>query len=584
MCDLDHGGIPGLFGFKARRARSARIDRQETSGSAEPEERGPSRVRAAWRATRRYRSWIVTVLAAVLLFVALVLPDRIPQLTAGAFLRLPVEALVAGAIVVMVPRRAGTVLALVVGALLGVLTILKFFDMGFYEVLSRPFDPVGDWPFLGYGLDFVSREAGTAGAVAVVSGAVLLALAVLALVALAARRLVRLAAAHRVTAGRTVTALGVVWVLCAVTGAHIAGGPVASTNAAAMAYNRAAAVPAAIHDLSVFRAEAARDAFGDTPGDQMLTALHGRDMMVAFVESYGRTAVDDPGVGAVLDKGSAQLAASGFGALSGWLISPTAGGGSWLAQSTLLSGLWIDTEQRYRELVTSKRLSLNAAFHEAGWRTVGVMPAITSTWPEGDYYGYDKLYMSKNDGYQGQTFNFSSMPDQYTLSAFQHDELDPTGRAPVMGELALLSSHTPWAPLPTSFDWDQIGDGRIFKSVDVAHDQPDEVWKDGTRIRAQYMQSVEYSVSTIVSYLEKYGTGNLVMVFLGDHEPASVIKGADADHLVPITIVAKNPAVLARVAGWNWQPGIKPAADGPVWRMDTFRDRFLTAFGSRPES
>ena len=30
---------------------------------------------------------------------------------------------------------------------------------------------------------------------------------------------------------------------------------------------------------------------------------------------------------------------------------------------------------------------------------------------------------------------------------------------------------------------------------------------------------------------------------------------------------------------WGWQPGLRPAPDAPVWRMDAFRDRFLSAFG-----
>ena len=40
-----------------------------------------------------------------------------------------------------------------------------------------------------------------------------------------------------------------------------------------------------------------------------------------------------------------------------------------------------------------------------------------------------------------------TMPDQYTLSAFQRYEPAP-GHAPVMAEIPLVSSHAPWAPLP----------------------------------------------------------------------------------------------------------------------------------------
>jgi hypothetical protein len=52
---------------------------------------------------------------------------------------------------------------------------------------------------------------------------------------------------------------------------------------------------------------------------------------------------------------------------------------------------------------------------------------------------------------------------------------------------------------------------------------------------------------------------------------------------VPVTIVAKDPAVLDRISGWGWQHGLNPGPQAPVWRMDAFRDRFLTAFG-RPGS
>ncbi|MBY8854016.1 sulfatase, partial [Saccharothrix sp. MB29] len=87
-----------------------------------------------------------------------------------------------------------------------------------------------------------------------------------------------------------------------------------------------------------------------------------------------------PVVGAALDDGTRRLAAAGYAARSAYLTSPTAGGGSWLAQATLLSGLWVDNQQRYRTLVSSDRLTLNGAFRRAGWRSVGVVPGITRAW------------------------------------------------------------------------------------------------------------------------------------------------------------------------------------------------------------
>jgi hypothetical protein len=73
-----------------------------------------------------------------------------------------------------------------------------------------------------------------------------------------------------------------------------------------------------------------------------------------------------------------------------------------------------------------------------------------------------------------------------------------------------------------------------------------------------------------------------VLVLLGDHQPASIVTGPAASHDVPITILSRDTAVMDRTSSWGWVDGMLPDPDAPVWRMDAFRDRFLTAFGPSP--
>ena len=73
---------------------------------------------------------------------------------------------------------------------------------------------------------------------------------------------------------------------------------------------------------------------------------------------------------------------------------------------------------------------------------------------------------------------------------------------------------------------------------------------------------------------------DLVVVMLGDHQPHHYVSGDDADHDVPISVIAQDPAVLRSIADWGWVPGLRPTSAAPVWPMDSFRDRFFTAFGS----
>jgi hypothetical protein len=105
------------------------------------------------------------------------------------------------------------------------------------------------------------------------------------------------------------------------------------------------------------------------------------------------------------------------------------------------------------------------------------------------------------------------------------------------------------------------------------------VWEDSSRVRAEYAKSIKYSIDSLISWVQTYGGKNLVLVFLGDHQPAPIVVGDQASHDVPVTIVAKDPAVLEKIAGWGWTTGLEPAPQAPVWPMDAFRDKFLTAFG-----
>ncbi|MEV4705129.1 sulfatase [Actinoplanes sp. NPDC049316] len=540
---------------------------------------------------RRAAGWIATGLAASVVFLALVVPDQVTRLPPGAspwatLLRVPLEALAVAAVLLALPARARVVTAGVLGALLGVLTVVKVVDVGFFAVLSRPFDPVLDWPLFADGYRFVEGSAGGAAAVGALVGAIALAVSVPVVMVLAVRRLAAVAARHRRPARVSVGVAAVAWLVLAVLGTSLVPGVyVASDSAVALARDSVLTVPAAIRDKRTFTAEVAADAFRGTAPEQLLGGLRGKDVVFAFIESYGRSAIEDPAldttVRAALDTGTRQLRDAGYAARSGFLTSPTAGGGSWLAHSTFQSGVWIDNEQRYRSLVSGDRLTLTGAFKKAGaWQTVAVEPGVTYAWPEAQFYGYDKLYDSRTLGYHGPVFGWGPVPDQFALKSFTDAEYARPGRAPLMAELTFVSSHTPWAPLPSLVGWDELGDGSMYAAQHARGQSAAQVWKDPVRVRAAYAQSITYSIDSLVSWVRTYGTDDLVLVFLGDHQPAPVVVGDKAGRDVPVTVVAHDPAVLDRVASWGWTDGLRPEPQAPVWRMDQFRDKFLTTFAA----
>jgi phosphatidylglycerophosphate synthase len=527
---------------------------------------------------------LMTLLAGALVFCALVAPNQTSDLTPTVFLRIPVEALVVVALVLVLPARSRRVVAALAGVALGMVAIVKVLDMGFFLAFGRPVNPMVDWTYLDSGVDLLSDSVGQARAIAAVVLAGVLVVGVLVLVPLAVLRLSRVVDRHRTASVQAVSAVGVVWVLCAALGLQIVpGAPVASTSAAGVAVDQVSLVRSSIIHRREFADAAKVDAFRYAPGEDLLTGLRGKDVVIVFVESYGRVALENPTVAETvlptLDGATRRLESAGFLSRSGYLTAPTFGGLSWLAHATLQSGLWVDNELLYQDLLGGDRFTLSAAFKRAGWRTVASAPANIRDWPEGEaFYGYDQLYDSRNVGYAGPKFSYATMPDQYVLAAFQRLELARTDRAPVMAEIDLVTSHTPWAPLPRMVDWQAVGDGSVFDGMPEEGEDPEEVWRAGL-VQEAFAESIDYSLNTLISFVETYADEDLVLVVLGDHQPATVVSGADASHDVPITIIAHDPAVLDRISGWGWHSGMRPGPDAPAWPMDAFRDRFLTAYG-----
>ncbi len=533
------------------------------------------------------RAWVrrlTGVLATVVVWAVLVAPDEIGALSLEAFARIPVEGLVLAALVLALPSRPATWLATLAGVMVGVVALLKLLDLGVSVAFARRFDPLGDPVYVGAGVSFLRDALGPANAYTVTVLAVLLMLTVLVLVPYAVRRAASLARGHRPVAVPVVVALAVTWGACAVTGVRIGPAePVAAASAIDLASTHVTEVRDRLRERAALAEAIADDDYADVPADRLLTALRGKDVLLVFVESYGQVALEGlPTSGALratVDADGARLEAAGYDARSAYLTSPTFGAMSWLAHSTLQSGLWIDNQGTYDLLLDRDRLTLSSAFRKAGWRSVGVVPANTMDWPEGErFYRWEELYDSRNVGYEGPRFGYGRMPDQFALHAFGRLEMDQPGRRPVMAEIDLESSHNPWVPLPRMVEPDELGDGSVFVGMEDEGPQRDETWRSAERVKAAYVRSLEYSLEALTAFLEQRADEDLVVVMLGDHWPVTTVSGTTAGHDVPVSVIANDPTVLDRIEGWGWEKGLRPTEAAPEWRMDDFRDRFLAAY------
>lgn len=501
-------------------------------------------------------------------------PNNLADLHVGCFIKLPVELLAIVLLLVLSRGRYFHFVRTVVTIILALVFLLKLADIATYAAFSRQFNPLFDSKLLVDGWNILTGTLGK------IEASIIVFVSSLGFVFLAMFVYWSLGAFQHTRARRPVAiASGIALLITSTIAAYHADNGLIQMTVAGLIVDRVTLVEKSLRDRDVFAALLGRDAVADIPVGQRLNALRGKDVIIVFIESYGESAIRDPRYSDVTDRRLAnierQISAAGLVSKSSWLLSPTSGGLSWLAHGTLLSGVWVDSQQRYDQLIGSTRPSLNSLFREAGWRSVAVMPAITMDWPESSYFGYDTVYAANNLGYRGKPFNWVTMPDQYTLSAFQKFERAGPHK-PVMAEIALISSHAPWTPIPHLIDWSTIGDGSVFNEQAIAGDSPEVVWQDQERVRSQYAISIDYTLETLGSYMVEHGS-NTVFILLGDHQPAPIITGEGASRAVPVHIVSDDPAVLEKLDAKKWTPGMMPG-NPQADTMDMFRESFVRSF------
>lgn len=515
----------------------------------------------------------------ILMALVINMPDHPDAFELDVFWRIPLEIPLLALSLIVVPRTALKWLAGFYTVLFGTFLLLKLADIGTQAAFQRPFNPYLDVKMVADGWNVLSRSTGIwAGAFALVAGIGCFG-ALLALFSWVCRFPVNLKAGLIGRVRISLFAVSTALLLLMLSGKERDWPIAVEANAAPYLVGRVELIAHSAVDMRRFEAELAKaDSLENR--QNLMARVAGKDVILIFVESYGRSAIQDtryaPLITSRLDAMEKQFDAAGYKAASRWVTSPTVGGLSWLAHGTLLSGLWIDSQARYDRLIMSERASLNRLFRKAGWQTIAAMPAITLDWPESAYFGYDRVYAAKDLGYRGQPFNWITMPDQYTLSAIQKLVRDPQPRRNVMVETALISSHAPWTPVAHMVDWKAVGDGQIFNAQASAGQSPAFVWADPNRIRDHYIRTIDYSLDAVSSYISGLGE-NAVFIVIGDHQPASVVTGPQASRDVPMHIITKDPALVQALGERGFQMGLRPK-DGTDLGMDALRDLIVDVF------
>jgi hypothetical protein len=319
-------------------------------------------------------------------------------------------------------------------------------------------------------------------------------------------------------------------------------------------------------------------ALGDGPAfDGDLSGLVGAqgaaDVLLVFAESYGVSSFEQPAQASALAAPRAALDDAihdgGRSVVSARVTAPTFGGASWLSHAALLAGVDTRDPGDHDLLLASQRPTLVRHFAHHGYRTVGWMPGLKRPWPEGAFYGFDRLADHAGIGYAGPDFGYWRIPDQAAMALLHAQELEhaPGGgaRMPRFVVFPTTSTHAPFHPLaPFVPDWPRLAAPDAYSAAQAA-----EALAAPLSMRQplpQFLDSMRYQYAWMADYLRHHAPRPLVMVVVGDHQPAALLSGPGASWEVPVHIVSDDPALLQRLLGNGFVPGLTPPTQalGPM--------------------
>ena len=363
-------------------------------------------------------------------------------------------------------------------------------------------------------------------------------------------------AATAPVAGRVVLALALVWVGCAVTGVRVAPGePVAAATAVDLASTHVTEVRDRLRE----RAELAERGSPTTTSPTCRprgcwSALRGKDVLLVFVESYGKVALwkGCPTLGpAARQRRRRQPAPGGSGLLLAQRVPHLADvRGDELAGPLDAAVRAVDRQPGHLRPAPRPRPAHSEQCVREGRLAVGghgSLPTPSHGRRESGSTDGTRWGGWTNMGYEGPRFGYGRMPDQFALESFRRLELDRPGRGeqPVMAEMDLESSPNPWVRLPRMVEPEELGDGSVFDGMPEEGERRDDVWRDADLVKAAYVRSLRVLPRRThrVRGAERRDDGtwcSSCSATIGRSPPCPGRPGHD----VPISVIANDAAVL----------------------------------------
>jgi hypothetical protein len=258
--------------------------------------------------------------------------------------------------------------------------------------------------------------------------------------------------------------------------------------------------------------------------------------------------------------------------VSGYSTAPVSGGRSWLAVSSIWTGMTVKYEAVYRQLLEGmERLPTFVGFlQKQGYETIHLAPsdrprpgiAQENPFRWHEYIGFQQL------DYRGPRMGWGIVPDQYALS-FTEEHFLRTARHPLFFNFHMVSSHAAWATIPRYVsDWHMLNDASrtepdSFQNSEIAarlerysRMEPHQTYMGEltAKLREGYERSLFYDFRVIEDFLSRQN-GDAIVIFMGDHQPP-VVAPETTNFDVPVHVLSRDPVLLDEFRDRGFSEGL----------------------------
>jgi hypothetical protein len=306
------------------------------------------------------------------------------------------------------------------------------------------------------------------------------------------------------------------------------------------------------------------------------------DIYFIFVESYGSVLYKrphfTPTYRALLSELEKTFDNAGWQVATALSESPTWGGGSWLAYTSMLFGMRIDSHPQYLELRNKYQVerypSLGATLHDQGYHYVW-LSALDENISEVGWakytrmLGVDQLIRNKDMEYIGPRYGWGPAPSDQWVLHWAHEQLQEENDQPLMLFTITQNSHYPWTPHPELVDdWRTLNQ----PAPEAAAVDPDTISLDD--MRSNYLNAIEYQLRMLTQFILDVGDENSIFVLIGDHQPPAVSRRADG-WSTPLHIISKDARFVDAFAEYGFTPGLEVNDLEPSLRHEGFYSLFM---------